>query len=201
MQGPDPVTSPTLLGRLRQAPDDPAAWAEFSRRYGAMILRWCRHWGLQDADAQDVSQNVLLELSRQMREFVYDPTGSFRAWLKTIARRAWIRYLEVRRKHDTATGDDTILNQLRDPSAEEDLVRRLEEEYERELLEQAMARVRLRVKPNTFEAFRLTALEGVSGQEAAQRVGLPVAHVFVAKSNVQKMVREEIDDLDRGARA
>lgn len=201
MGGHNPGTSPTLLGRLRQSPDDPAAWAEFARRYGAMIFRWCRRWRLQDADAQDVVQNVLLELSRQMREFVYDPAGSFRSWLKTVARRAWMRYVEGQHKHDTATRDATVLEQLRDPSAEDDLVRHLEAEYEREILERALDRVRLRVKATTFEAFRLTALEGLSGQEAAERIGMPVSHVFVAKGNVQKMVREEIADLDRGDKA
>lgn len=198
-EGHNPVTSPTLLGRLRHAPDDPTAWAEFSRRYGAMIHRWCRTWGLQSADADDVVQNVLLELSRQMRDFVYDSTGSFRAWLKTIARRAWIKYLDYRKKHDTATSDVTILESLSDPAAEDDLIKHLEQEYERELLEQALARVRLRVKPATYEAFRLTALDGLSGKEAAERIGMPVAHVFVAKGNVQKMVAAEITELDRGA--
>jgi RNA polymerase sigma-70 factor (ECF subfamily) len=196
------ATSPTLLGRLQRSPDDAEAWAEFSRRYGAMILGWCRHWGLQRADADDVAQNVLLALSRQMREFAYDASGSFRAWLKTIARRAWLNYIGQRRRHDTAVaGVETIWSQLTDPQAEDDLIRRIEEEYERELFERALARVQLRVKAHTFEAFRLTALEGVSGREAAERIGMPVSHVFVAKSNVQKLVRQEIAELDGGALA
>ncbi|MBX7104102.1 MAG: sigma-70 family RNA polymerase sigma factor [Gemmataceae bacterium] len=197
--GPNALTSPTLLGRLRQSPDDPAAWDEFSRRYGAMIHRWCRNWGLQLADADDVVQNVLLELSRQMREFEYDPAGSFRAWLKTVARRAWIRYRDSRRRQQGSPAHDAVLDELCDPTAEDDLIRRLEEEYERELLERALARVRLRVKPSTFDSFRLTALEGLSGKDAAERIGVPITHVFVAKANVQKMIREEITDLDRGA--
>lgn len=196
---PISATSPTLLGRLRTAPDDAAAWNEFAQRYGGMMLRWCRVWGLQESDAQDVVQNVLLELSRQMREFRYDSGGSFRAWLKTVARRAWMKYLEARTRH-TAIGDADTLAQLRDPTAEDDLVRHLEEEYERQLLQQALDRVKLRVKANTFEAFRLTALEGVSGKEAAKQLGMPVSHVYVAKGNVQKMIAEEITELDHGER-
>jgi len=198
-EGPNAVTSPTLLGRLRQSPDDPAAWNEFSRRYGAMIHRWCRAWGLQPADADDVVQNVLLELSRQMREFVYDPSGSFRAWLKTVSRRAWMKFRDSRRRHQAAPGQEKDLSEFCDPAAENDLIRRLEEEYERELLERALARVRLRVKPATFDSFRLTALEALSGKEASERIGIPITHVFVAKANVQKMIREEIAELDRGA--
>ena len=74
---------------------------------------------------------------------------------------------------------------------------RLEEEFDRELLDEAMARVRLRVAPQTWEAFRLTALEGLSGADAAERIPMAVAQVFVAKRRVQKMIQEEIALLRR----
>jgi RNA polymerase sigma-70 factor (ECF subfamily) len=80
----DARTSTTLLRRLRENPRDKPAWNEFVDRYGRMIYQWCRHWGLQGADAEDVTQNVLLELALQMRTFVCDPTGGFRGWLKII---------------------------------------------------------------------------------------------------------------------
>ena len=76
--------------------------------------------------------------------------------------------------------------------ARDDLLKRFEEEFDRELLEQAMARVRLRVQPHTWEAFRLLALEGLSGAEAAARLGMKVGAVFVAKSKVRKMLEDEI---------
>jgi len=80
-----------LLNRLRHAPADPAAWEEFVRRYGPRIHAWCRGWGLQDADAQDVTQDVLLEIARKVRDFHFDPTRSFRAWLKTLAHGCLVR--------------------------------------------------------------------------------------------------------------
>ena len=64
--------------------------------------------------------------------------------------------------------------------------------------------VRLRVKPHTWEAFRLLAYEGLSGAEVAARLGMKIGAVFVAKSNVRKLIEEEIELLDpdacRGAR-
>ena len=78
----DSGTSTSLLVRLQQAPADQAAWAEFVRRYGTRIHGWCRRWGLQEADAQDVCQDVLVKLVRAMRAFRYDPAQSFRGWLK-----------------------------------------------------------------------------------------------------------------------
>ena len=59
------ATSLTLLGRLRDAPNDPESWSQFVQRYGRVIEQWLRGWGLQEADAQDVKQNVLLALSKQ----------------------------------------------------------------------------------------------------------------------------------------
>src|SRR5262245_27156971 len=65
-------TSVTLLARLRQIPADQAAWAEFTERYGRKIYAWCRRWNLQEADAEDVTQIVLLKLAEKMQRFEYD---------------------------------------------------------------------------------------------------------------------------------
>lgn len=195
--GPDFQTSTTLLRRLRQDPTDQAAWNDFVERYGRLIFRWCRQWGLQEADAEDVTQNVLLELARQMRGFVYDPDGSFRAWLKTVAHRSWARFLE-RRNRPGLGGTRTDLDLLRSEAACEDFLRQLEKESDQELLEMATAIVRLRVQEHTWEAFRLLAVEGLSGAETAARLGMQVGAVFVARSKVQKMLREEIRRLDSG---
>lgn len=191
--GTDTQTSSTLLRRLRENPTDPSAWNRFADRYSALIYRWCRHWGLQEADAEDVTQNVLVELLRQMRNFVYDPAGSFRAWLRTVAYRGWCRFVEHRQRRKTS-GDD--VDRLSTAEAYEDLLQNLIRESERETLEAAMGVVRLRVQPHTWEAFRMTALEGRSGNEVADALKMKIGAVFVARSKVQKMLREEIQRLD-----
>jgi RNA polymerase sigma-70 factor (ECF subfamily) len=193
--GADSQTSTSLLRRLRENPTDQRAWGEFVDRYGRLIYRWCRHWGLQEADAEDVTQNVLVELVRQMRGFVYDRSGSFRGWLRTIAYRGWCRFVEGRRRAGT-TGAGAGLALLRSPAAGEDFLRQLERESERELLELAMGLVRLRVEPHTWEAFRLMALEGQPGADVAAQLGIKVGTVFVARSKVQKMLKEEVRRLN-----
>jgi len=192
----EPRTSPTLLGRLRQAPADQTAWAEFVERYGRKIYGWCRQWGLQDADAQDVTQIVLARLVDKMRAFAYDPTRSFRGWLKTLAHHAWSDFISDRSRARPGTGDTGILERLHSVEARDDLARELDEECERELLEQAMVRVRLRVEARTWDAFRLLALDGRSGAEAAAQLGMKVATVFVARSKVQRMIHEEARRFD-----
>src|SRR6476661_8144755 len=86
----DSHTSATLLSNLRRVPPDQAAWARFADRYGRKIYGWCRQWKLQEADAEDITQAVLLKLAEKMRAFEYDPARSFRAWLKTVTRHAWL---------------------------------------------------------------------------------------------------------------
>ena len=194
---PDSGTRVTLLGRLRRDPTDQAAWAEFVDQYGPRIYTWCRKWNLQEADAQDVTQNVLLKLARKMGEFTYDPSRSFRAWLKTLTHHAWSDFLESRARPGLGSGDSHAADILHSLEAREDLVRQLEEEFDRELLREAMLRVRLRVAPQTWQAFTLTALEGLSGAEAAERIPMQVAQVFVAKRRVQKMLREEVARLEQ----
>src|SRR5262249_29924123 len=193
---PPPPTSPPLLGGLRQEPADQAAWVEFVRRYGPQVYRWCRHWRLQEADAEDVTQAVLVRLSARMRTFAHDPARSFRAYLRTLARYAWCDFLEARRQPGLGGGGSDLLGLLESVEAGDDLVRRLNEQFDQELLAEAQAQVQQRVEPHTWEAFRLTALEGLSGAEAAARLGLKVATVYKAKSKVRQLLHEEVSRLD-----
>ncbi|MCI0461518.1 MAG: RNA polymerase sigma factor [Gemmataceae bacterium] len=193
----EPSTSITLLGRLRQQPADEAAWQQFVSRYDPAIRCWCRHWGLQDADAQDVTQNVLLMLATQMRRFEYQPSGRFRAWLRTVAYRAWCDFLGSRKQAGSVGSGDSTVHQLLDSvAAREDFLQHLEDEANRELLAEAMAQVRQRVQPHTWEAFRLVALEGLSAAEAAARLHMSPGSVFVARCRLQKMLQDEVARLD-----
>jgi RNA polymerase sigma-70 factor (ECF subfamily) len=189
-------TSVTLLGRLRSDPLDQAAWNDFVERYGRKIYGWCRHWNLQDADAEDVTQTVLLLLARKMSTFAYDPSRSFRSWLKTLTQHAWSDFVTDRKRADLGTGDSKVAGLLQSVEAREDLVARLNAEFDQELFQAAMVRVQLRVQPQTWEAFRLTALEGLSGASAAEQLKMRVATIFNAKSKVHRMLQEELRKLE-----
>jgi RNA polymerase sigma-70 factor (ECF subfamily) len=194
--GPAPATSITLLERLRQQPADQAAWAELVRRYGPLVYRWSRRWHLQESDAQDVTQAVLVRLAEKMHSFRYDPTGSFRAYLKTLARFAWLDFLQSRKQPGAGTGGSEVQELLASVEAGDDLAQQLHEVFDAEVLAEAQARVQTRVEPHTWEAFRLTALEGLSGADAASRLGIKVATVYKAKSKVQQMLQEEVARLE-----
>jgi RNA polymerase sigma factor (sigma-70 family) len=189
-------TQATLLGRLyRSGAADEDAWREFVDHYGRRIYKWCRHWQLQDADAEEVTQRVLLLLLSKMKDFVYDPSRSFRAWLKTVTHHAWRNLVASRRHVPAGGGESGQWERLLTVAARNDLVHRLQQEFDCERLEQAMVRVRLRVAPHNWEAFRLTAIDGVEPREVARRLDMKIANVYAARSNVQRLLREAVREL------
>jgi RNA polymerase sigma-70 factor (ECF subfamily) len=197
MSKDDPLkTSLTLLGRLRQDPKDQAAWSDFVARYGPVILQWCRGWRLQESDAEDVTQEVLLKLNGLMVRFVYDPSGSFRGWLKTLTHHAWRDLVAGRRRAGLGDGDLRMVELLKSIQACDDLVEQLDAEFRQEVMDRAMERVQRRVSARTWDAFRLTALEGWSGKAAAGRLEMKIARVYGARSEVKEMIREEVRRLE-----
>jgi RNA polymerase sigma-70 factor (ECF subfamily) len=187
----DDDTSLTLMMRVQKNPADPRAWDEFVQRYQPIIRTWCLKWGSQPSDADDVAQEVLLKLLSAMRKFQYDPARSFRAWLKTVTQNAWNDF--VTSPHHKSDGSSQRIGSIADSrDALTDLERQMEDAFERELLELAMHRVEKRVKPTTWQAFRLTAIENRPGAETAKQLQMQVAHVYVAKHRVQKMLEEEM---------
>ena len=137
-----------------------------------------------------------MNVARKMRQFTYDPSRSFRSWLKTLAHHAWRDFMDSPRRAQVAAGDDRAWELMQTLEAREDLIRKLQGAFDHDLLEAAKVRVRLRVAPHTWEAFRLVALENLPVAEVAATVRMQVAMVYVAKSKVQKMLQEEIRKLE-----
>jgi RNA polymerase sigma factor (sigma-70 family) len=184
-------TSISLLERVSRSPADSLAWDEFARQYRHRIYRWSLGWGVQEADADDVAQLVMAKLLKLLCEFEYDRDRSFRGWLKTVARRVWS---DIRQRQDKALNADSMMASL---EARTDLEARLEAAYDHELLEMAMEQVRCRVEPATWDAFRLTAIEGLPAAEAAKRLVMAVGNVYVAKHRVQKLLQEVVAELEQ----
>ena len=161
-----------------------------------MIRAWCLRWGSQASDADDVAQEVLTKLVTAMKTFRYDPDRTFRAWLKTVTQNAWIDFTRSQSLR-AATDPGRILSIADSHDALVDLEKQMEEALDRELFELAMHRVEKRVKPTTWQAFRRTVIDNRPGPEVARELGIQVAHVFVAKHRVQKMLEHEVRVLQR----
>jgi RNA polymerase sigma-70 factor (ECF subfamily) len=186
----------SLLLLVLSDPVNPQFWAAFVDRYGPKIYGWCRQRGLQEADAQDVTQEVLTQLVQKLRVFTYDrDKGSFRSWLKTLTHHAWCDYLESRRRAGD-TADSEAQERLETLQAREDLLKALEESFDFEVLEEAKARVRLRVTPRDWQIFEDLTLGDRSGPAVARELKMSVSAVLMAKSRVQKKLCAEIRRLE-----
>ena len=186
------TTRISLLQVLRDHREDNAAWAEFVRVYGPAVAEWCRERGLQHDDALDVTQDVLLRFWRTSKQFDYNPRGRFRSYLEQVARSALVRWAEqAGAPHDQATR--SLLEKIPE---REDLLARLAEAYDTEILAIAMAEVEQRVKPHTWRAFQMLAIEHRSGADVAAELEIEANAAYVARWNVQRMIRAVIDRLE-----
>lgn len=189
---PPPETRPSLFVRLRD-PEDRAAWALFVDAYAAPLYRVARRSGLQDADALDVTQDVLRAVALAVGRFRYDPArGRFRSWLFTLLRNRLAD--RARRSRLLAVGGSAarlILEAVPAPDGEETLAR----EAERQLFRLALGRVRARVRPATWEAFARTALGGEPAAAVAGDLGVSTASVYLSRARVTAALKAAVDDL------
>lgn len=201
-QTSDTSTSVTLLLRVKVL-DDQEAWDRFVTTYAPRVFSWCRHHKLQESDAADVTQEVLTKLVRAMQTFVYDAKrGSFRGWLKTVTHNAVRDLVAECQRQGRGAGDTQAgraLAEICDEEATAELEQRITAQYEQELLKEAEARVKDRVQAKTWDAYHGTAIEQQSAQAVAERLKMPVSEVYVAKSRVIRMLREEVERLDASA--
>ena len=187
-------TRASLLLRLHDAPDDTSAREEFVRIYSRHVVRWCRRYGLQENDAQDVAQDVLVRFWQHAAAFEYDPSQRFRGYLRRIV--TSVVSDRTRRRKAETLGRSAEVQQLLDSApAREDLIARIEAAYDTELMAVAMRDVEGRVKPHTWRAFQMLALEGHSGAAVAEELGMEVNTAYVARKKVQRMIREVVVKL------
>lgn len=198
----DTSTSVTLLLRVREL-EDREAWNSFVATYAPHVFAWCRRHSLQESDAADVTQQVLTKLVRTMRSFRYDPQrGSFRGWLKTVTQNAIRDLVADCRRQGRGTGDTQAcraLAEICDEEASTELEQRITSQYEQELLREAESRVKDRVQPKTWDAYHQSAIGQQTPQSVAEELAMPVSEVYVAKSRVIRMLREEVERLDSSA--
>src|SRR6516165_1927846 len=100
-----PSTRASLLVRLRD-PRDGEAWRQFVDLYAPLVYGYARKQGLQDADAADLSQEVLRAVAGAVGRLEYDPArGAFRNWLFTVVRRKLSDWRRARKHRPQARGD------------------------------------------------------------------------------------------------
>jgi len=189
----DPAsTRPSLLIRIRD-PGDAEAWVQFVALYGPLIYQFARRQGLQDADAADLTQIVLQAVGDGVKQFNYDPQrGTFRSWLFKVVRNQLSKLRMSQRRSVRSDGDSGTHRMLADLPDEAESSGLWDREYERRLFLWAAERVKARCDSVTWQAFWQTAVEGRSGQEVAESLGMSVGTVYTSKSRILDRIRNEI---------
>ena len=186
----------TLIRRLEN-PGDSRAWEEFVDLYGATIFSWGKRLGLQDADAEDLTQEAFRRVVRSLPS--YDrQRGRFRPWLFTIVRNEFLKWRERRGKRPQAA-DGRAGEELIALAASPDDPAYWNEEYERNLLKVALERLGRRLSARNYQVFWETEMENRSPQEIAQREGMTLGAVYVTRSRAMAQLRQVIQELEAEA--
>jgi RNA polymerase sigma-70 factor (ECF subfamily) len=190
-----PLTRASLLVQIRDGTND-SAWNEFVNLYGPVVYGFARKRGLQDADAADIVQDVLRSVSSSIRRLDYDRhQGTFRGWLFTVTRNKVFNFLSARRIRPQGSGDTTTNRMLDSQPQHSDGADIWELEYQQRLAALAMNRIKGEFQANTWQAFWLTAVEGVGVPDVAKQLRMSTGAIYVAKSRVLARLKDEVETM------
>ena len=195
-------TRATLIQRLKNWQDQ-SSWQDFFDTYWKLIYGVAIKGGLNAAEAQDVVQETMIAVARHMPSFKYDPVlGSFKTWLLNMTR--W-RITDQLRKRGPfvryqSPAEDTgtrILDKVADPTSQ-DWDALWDAEWEKNLYEVAIAKVKRRLDPQKFQIFDLYVNKAWPPQKVAAAFSLSVDQVYLAKHRTAELIKEEIERLQKG---
>jgi RNA polymerase sigma-70 factor (ECF subfamily) len=196
-------TRRSLLNRLRDWQDH-TSWQEFFDTYWRLIYNVAVKAGLSPSEAEEVVQETVMSVAKAMKGFRYDPArGSFKGWLLQLTGWRITNQFKRRSQHaPLATRLDEDATQPPEATETEaafavppDLERLWEEEWEQNLMQAALGRVRRQVNPKQFQVFDLYVLQQRPVREVREFLGVSHAEVYLAKHRVGKLVRSEVTRL------
>ncbi len=189
-------TSATLLQRLNDRSDS-VAWRRLVNIYTPLIGTWLLRQGVSAEDAEDLTQEVLGIVVREVSRFRHNGrVGAFRTWLRTVTinclRQSW-RSRRLRLRTTRPPDLDAALDRLEDPAS--DLSRLWDREHDQFVLHRLLALLEAEFRPATWQAFQRQVIDGVSAEAAAAELGLTVNAVLIAKSRVLSQLRRNAEGL------
>ena len=191
-----PETRPSLLLRLRDSQDQ-QAWATFLDIYQPLIFRIIRQRRIQEADARETTQEVLLAVAGSIDRWEANPArGKFRGWLATITRNLVVNFLIKQSRHPRGSGDSEIrrgLDELPVPDCEQSALYDIEEK--RQIFRWAADQVRQEFRDAHWQAFWRTAVEELSASDVAKDLGISVGLVYVSRNRIMKRLREVVEEF------
>ena len=184
-------TSVSLLDRLKVARAAASDWNRFEAMYRPLIRRWIGQIPGLGTEVDDVAQEVMLVLIREIPRFDRRREGSFRAWLRnvTVNRVRVFRRQHFRQPAIAADRTDGYLDQIADSNSV--LAKQFDQEHNKHVCEALQSAVRPDFNHETWNAFQQFAVEGRPAALVARELGMTVNAVVKAKARVLNRLREE----------
>ncbi len=186
-----PDTRHSLLLRLRDHRNQ-EAWADFVGIYQPLIERMVRAQGLQESDAADVTQEVLLAIAKAADRWQTEPIERFRAWLRTATRNVVVNFLIRRARHPQATGDSGFAQWLEEIPMDGPESGLYSSEERQHIFAWAVEQARSEFQTATWQAFWKTSVVGLEVPAVAAELGLSAGAIYVARSRVMNRLREKV---------
>lgn len=191
------ATSLSLLERLTQQQDSDS-WQRLVDLYTPLLAEWIRRYeALQTSDVDDLVQDVLLVLARELPQFEHSrQPGAFRSWLRTILVNRLRHFWRSRQHRPAAVGGSDFqwqLDELEDAASI--LSRQWDREHDRYVMHGLLSKVKSRFASKTWQAFRRQVIESARAVDVAEELGMPLHSVYAAKSRVLNSLRQEADGL------
>ena len=189
-------TSLSLIDRLCHSPES-ESWNRLLELYSPLIRSWLRKYDVQDSDAEDLLQEVLLAVSKDLSKFEHrQHPGAFRGWLRAIMVNRLRKFWRSRDRRPQARADSDInakLAQLEDPAS--GVTQIWNRDHDQHVLRQLLAIVEPQFAPNTWNAFCRVALDGAKPAAVAQELEISLNAVIIAKCRVLSRLRQEAEGL------
>jgi len=196
-------TRASLLGRLKDWEDN-ESWRDFFDTYWRLIYNFAAQRGLSHEESQEVVQETVVAVARSIGKFQYDPqVCAFKTWLLGMTRSKIANQFAKRARQPAALagtpGDDSRATPLLDRLADEATApgdEAWDAEWAKNLMEAAIQRVKRRVSIEQFQMFDLFVLKDWSAREVAKTLAVTIAHVYVAKHRIAKLIRKEVAAIE-----
>lgn len=190
------ITSMTLLDRLQKAGDS-ETWDRLVKIYSPLLNAWLRKYDVQSSDADDLVQDVLLAVSKELPTFRHNGRpGAFRAWLRSMLVNRTRNFWRTRDRQAQASGGSDMerrLAQLDDPNSQ--MSRLWNQQHDLHVAEQLLVMAEPHFTAETWQAFVRVAIDGQRADTVAEELGISVNAVFIAKSRVLSRLRLEAADI------
>jgi len=176
------------------------AWLDFLDHYTRLFFSWFRSWGVDPASMEDVLQETMIRILGNIESFEHQRSGSFRAWMRSLARNSWSQIVsDSERQMARLETDPEVFDKLEKLSsrlAKNQLIEMFDAMATREIIDLAHCRVRRQVDPDTWNTYSLVTLQNKPVNEALASLNIEPTCLYNRIYRVRKLMKEEMDKLE-----